>query len=448
MKNRLYLFLLFICVAVSASAQRAGFEISFKSTVAADLSKVYVQPLGNATASKVVPLRLKDNVYSAKVPVSVSGFYEVVMVINGGQWLTTVYSSKAKRVKLDIEFDGVALKETSSVDNRSMSELNSIVYASRRKLWMNEGLSNAALRSLFEGYMTACDSIIKVNNPSPRVAKYMRASAYANAKNFYSSIPGAQKRKQKDIPFTEADVLPSMSEVLDNECAALVPSAMQSVCAAVTADTKLDTRGMLDVLYGGYKCAAVRVCVADMLLNRFLARYNYAMDFNGGLKYLQAIVKDFDLSGSYVEEYLKRKSALVGADFPKEVVLVNPEGAVVDFSKFKGKYVYVDLWASWCGPCCREVPYLQALEKELEGGNVVFVSISTDADSDSWKAKLKELNMHGNQLHDRDGSLGKALNVGGIPFFVIYDKEGKLHTYGAQRPSTGEPLKQFLRGLK
>ena len=55
--------------------------------------------------------------------------------------------------------------------------------------------------------------------------------------------------------------------------------------------------------------------------------------------------------------------------------------------------------------------------------------------------------MHGNQLHDRDGKLSQILNVGGIPFFVVYDKEGKLHTYGALRPSSGFHLKQYLRDL-
>jgi hypothetical protein len=84
----------------------------------------------------------------------------------------------------------------------------------------------------------------------------------------------------------------------------------------------------------------------------------------------------------------------------------------------------------------------------LEGSDVVCVSISTDTDEDAWKAKLQEANMHGNQLRDRDGSLGTALNVGGIPFFVIYDKEGKLHIYGAQRPSSGDAIKQFLLNLK
>ena len=144
---------------------------------------------------------------------------------------------------------------------------------------------------------------------------------------------------------------------------------------------------------------------------------------------------------------MKHKAMTVGADFPENVVLVDANGNEVDFSTFKGKYVYIDLWASWCGPCCSEVPHLQALEKELEGGDVIFVSVSTDTDTDAWKEKMEKLNMHGNQLLDRDGELCNMLNVNGIPFFVVYDKNGKLHTYGALRPSSGERLKKFLQEL-
>lgn len=447
--RRISLILLSLLFFVTAaSAKRVRFEIMFGSESAVELSKVYVQPLNADETPKTVPMPLKDGKYSAKVPVSQSGFYEVVMVINGGQWLTTVYTPGSKHVKLNVEFNGTSLNECSSADNKAISELNSKINNTNRKLWMVKEMSDSTLREQVESFLAVADSLIAALHPSEPVAGYMRAMAYSNAKNYYTSIPRAQKRKLKELSFTDIDVLPAMTDVLDNECAAIIPSAMQLVYATVSADPKLDVRGMMDVLYTDYDNEAVRNRVADMLMNRFLTRHNYAGDFDGGLEYLQAIVNDFELSDSYVKEYLKRKSALVGADFPEEVVLVNPDGKVVDFSEFKGKYVYVDLWASWCGPCCKEIPHLQALEKELEGSDVVCVSISTDTDEDAWKAKLVEANMHGNQLRDRDGSLGTALNVGGIPFFVVYDKEGKLHTYGAQRPSSGEAIKQFLLNLK
>ena len=447
MKKSLLIFLS-LFVAMAASAQRARFEMSFTSKVPAEVSKVYVRPLNTGDEADAVTLRLKGDRYTATVPVSESGFYEVVMVVNKGQWLTTVYSPKSKKKELHIELDATGLAEMSTVDNRALSSMNSLVYVNNRKLWLNEGLHDAELKSLVESYMVVADSIISADKPSAAVARYMKAWAYTAAHTCYTSIPRAQKRKAKDIPFTKEDVLPSAVELLDNESAALIPAAVQFVYSAVSAAGGIEIDKMLNVLYSEYNCEAIRGKVSAMLLNRYLTRHNYAADFDGGLEYLKGVVEKFELPSKYIDEYLKHKAVLVGADFPQEVVLVTPEGKEVDFSSFKGKYVYVDMWASWCGPCCREVPHLQALEKEFEGGDVVFVSVSTDADTDAWKAKLKELDMHGNQLHDRDGKLSQILNVGGIPFFVVYDKEGKLHTYGALRPSMGEPLKTFLKELK
>ena len=448
MKKSLLILLSLFFVVLSATAQRAKFEITFKSSVPAEVSNVYVRPLTNGDNVQAVTLQQKGKKYTASVPVSGTGFYEVVMVVNKGQWLSTVYSPKSKKKKLAIEFDGAALVEKSSADNRAMSALNHLIYANNRKLWLTKEMPDAELKALVESYLLATDSIVKAEGATAEVAKYMKAWAYTAAQSCYTSIPRAQNRKAKDIPFTKEELLPAPVEVLDNESAALMSTVVQFVYSAVSAAGGIEIDKMLNTLYSEYQCKAIRNKVSDMLLNRFLTRHSYAMDFDGGLEYLKGVVKEFNLSQSYIDEYLTHKAVLAGANFPEEVVLVTPDGEVVDFSSFKGKYVYIDLWASWCGPCCREVPHLQALEKELEGGNVVFVSISTDTDADAWRARLKELNMHGNQLFDRDHNLGKILNVGGIPFFMIYDKEGKLHTYGAQRPSTGEPLKQFLLELK
>ena len=68
------------------------------------------------------------------------------------------------------------------------------------------------------------------------------------------------------------------------------------------------------------------------------------------------------------------------ADFAFE----DMEGKTVRLSDFRGKYVYVDLWATWCGPCNAEIPHLRKLEERLRGKNIVFVGISSDSDRDAW----------------------------------------------------------------
>ena len=142
-----------------------------------------------------------------------------------------------------------------------------------------------------------------------------------------------------------------------------------------------------------------------------------------------------------------RKSSIAGTPFPSNVSLYDLNGNKVDFSKFRGKYVYVDMWASWCVPCIMEIPHLIELEKNLSNSDVVFLSISIDNKEEAWKKKVTALGLEGNLLIDKDNKLCEALNVRGIPFFIIYDKEGKLYKYNAPRPSDVR-TKPLLEGLK
>ena len=112
-----------------------------------------------------------------------------------------------------------------------------------------------------------------------------------------------------------------------------------------------------------------------------------------------------------------------------------------------GKYVFIDLWASWCIPCIKEIPHLKQLEKDLQNKDVVFLSISIDTNVAAWKKKVAALGLEGELLNNQDNKLCESLNVSGIPFFLIYDKEGKLYKYNAYRPSDMR-LKPLLEGLK
>lgn len=112
----------------------------------------------------------------------------------------------------------------------------------------------------------------------------------------------------------------------------------------------------------------------------------------------------------------------------------------VSLSDFKGKYVYIDLWATWCGPCIYEIPFLEKIEKKYHSNNnIVFISISIDAevDRDKWKKMINEKNMQGIQLIADEGSrvLMKHYQVAGIPRFILIDPNGNTVTPNAPRPS-------------
>lgn len=117
-------------------------------------------------------------------------------------------------------------------------------------------------------------------------------------------------------------------------------------------------------------------------------------------------------------------------------------GKPVSMADFKGKVVYIDCWATWCGPCKQEIPFMGKLEEEYKGKDIVFVSISVDKETDKtkWKDMVKEKDMKGYQLFAGDGKprLSKAYNITGIPRFILIGKDGKVIYSKAPRPSSDE----------
>lgn len=445
MKKTISILLFLLVSVLQLHAQRARFELSFTPALEGE-AKVYVQPRVDGDA-KSTALRLKDGIYVGNIPFSDTGFYDIVLVKNNAQLMTTIYVADAKSVKCDVEVANRVLSVSDTPDNRALSALNATVATNARMLWTKPGMGSDEMKALIASYGNVADSLISVEKVSAPVSGFMQVWAYVAAYDAYTSIPRAQNIDASEVGFGLDALLQQDYKALDNDYAPLFYSAYRIIAEGMPADV-VNLIDKLEMLHNYYLNEAVRKMAMSKFIASFLSKHDYSADYEDGLSIIEKVTEIYGLSDEYINEYKKRKATIVASPFPADVVLEDAEGNVVDFSTFKGKYIYIDLWASWCGPCCKEVPHLQALEKELQNGDVVFLSISTDTDKDAWKNKMTQLNMHGHQLHDRDGTLCNSLNVKGIPFFLIYDKDGNLHTYGAMRPSKGDALKSMLEGLK
>jgi thiol-disulfide isomerase/thioredoxin len=113
------------------------------------------------------------------------------------------------------------------------------------------------------------------------------------------------------------------------------------------------------------------------------------------------------------------------------------DGNEFSLSSFNGKLIYVDVWATWCGPCVAEIPYLQKLESDYHAKNITFMSISVDEDKEDWKKMVTEKELSGIQLWaDGWSKITKDYAIFGIPRFMLFDKEGNVISTNAPRPSS------------
>jgi len=149
------------------------------------------------------------------------------------------------------------------------------------------------------------------------------------------------------------------------------------------------------------------------------------------------------------ENVEKMKATAVGQKFT-DFEMQTPEGKTVRLSDYvgKGKIVLVDFWASWCGPCRREMPNLVEAYAKYKNKNLEIVGVSLDQNNESWKDAIKKLNITWPQMSDLkywncEGA--KLYAVSSIPHTVLIDGEGTIIARGLHGEGLQEKLAEVLK---
>ena len=97
----------------------------------------------------------------------------------------------------------------------------------------------------------------------------------------------------------------------------------------------------------------------------------------------------------------------------------------LNLDSYKGKVVYVDFWASWCGPCRESFPWMKKMQQQYGKDGLVIIAINVDQDKKLADKFLSEFKPEFNVLFDKDGTLAADFKVSSMPSSYVLDREGK-----------------------
>ena len=193
----------------------------------------------------------------------------------------------------------------------------------------------------------------------------------------------------------------------------------------------------------------------DTLLRQIILTKKFSDDFNEYSE-IECFEKYQDIVDKYIrlpflkrplyEQYTQLKERLQNPQYIADVIEFAGSSTkqLIDtiLSNNHDKVVYIDCWATWCGPCKAEMPNSKELMKKMNGKNVAFVYLCLDSQEKVWKENLSQLEIGGQHYllnQQQSSAFRKNFGIQGIPFYILLNKNGQVAEKGSQlRPNVAE----------
>ncbi len=197
-------------------------------------------------------------------------------------------------------------------------------------------------------------------------------------------------------------------------------------------------------------CKAAR----ESLLRHYIDRINDT----GWVPYPENIVNEYNekyhnLTGdsSFLRQIIEKTDVSSIDGYMYDLALQDITGNILSLAevieKHRGKVIYMDMWASWCGPCRKEMPASRRLKVGLDSDEIIFMNISSDRNESEWKRAVKEYGLgdigENYRIVSAESKFLKEIKFRYIPRYLVFDTDGRLVNPDAPRPSSSEILNEL-----
>ena len=461
--------------------KKEGFELKTdtrKSSVAFVSGKFTNWKLGaNVTIQRVVDgayetinsiSNSKENSFSLPCLVKEGGFY----YLNSSRWKLRVYLKPADSLELAIDgMSGAYEVVNGSEESQIMQKWQHLIWPITRYGYNSLSIQKDSfdLNSYLKSYESLEPSILNfrsnINHTGSRFSQLFRMAididkelapvlfllkASAKRINGFITTP----KNFDDVPafysrFIQAGKFSDASMLNIGETRSYMNLYAKLVIASLPVDqrkqlTQGEKLGLMinSILNDTLRSYFLRDQMSDIVINNLT-------EFKSTLEPYKKYTKPASVKKEYLKLYEQFSSdtAYVGKS-AYNFKLPDSTGRLVSMKDFKGKVVFIDVWATWCGPCREQFPYLKEIEEEYKDNNdIIFIGISIDRAKDrgKWLTMMKKENLHGVQLLDDTGKFfANKYGIAAIPRFLLISKDGKWIEVRCPRPEAKEELRKYL----
>lgn len=384
-----------------------------------------------------------DGTFSEKLSIAYDGIYS----LETGKNSIPLYLSKGEKLNLNVDDKAfiTTLKYTGmgSIENQYIAQ----------KSMITSKISDEELYKLDEA-----DFLNKLTEIKTTISTLYNKTKFSNAYFKEKEVANINYLEQKHLLFYKnyhtlyahvngfhvSDNFPKLdgNMDLDNDADFLFSTEYQKLAALKFLNNLKDDGTNID--FTTAKITAIKAVKSQNLKNFIIQNLIYDVNIDDAnyekiyQEYLST-TNNPKLKESLTILYNNIKALEIGHPSPK-FDYENQKGGKTSLESLKGKYVYIDVWATWCGPCLQEVPALQKVEEQYHGKNIEFVSISIDNVKDrvKWSNLVNAKQLGGIQLladKEWDSKFIKEYEIQGIPRFILIDPNGNIVNSNAPRPS-------------